>query len=122
MIRYSLLAVVLAGIMVYSWRDWYRALCLLIVLVAVLERPDMPHTMLGIQGLNPFNICLAGILIAWAFCRDRRLPMWDAPRWFTVAFSLFSGVMVIGSIRLLLDPSSLQGTVPGLARYTTSSL
>lgn len=124
MIRYTLLALFIAFILVYSWKDWFRALCLLVVLVAVLERPDVHGSLLGVQGLNPFNIALVGILVAWAFSRSRPTLEWDAPRWFNVGLSLFAGVMLISFTRLFADPSSLVETGAGLIplRYTTSGL
>ena len=46
-------------------RDWFRGLCFMLPLLAVLERPDMPREVLGIGGLNPFNILMLIVLIAW---------------------------------------------------------
>ena len=49
----------------YAWKDWYKSLCALIVLMAFLEHPDMPRTMFSIQGLNPWNLLLLVIIVAW---------------------------------------------------------
>jgi hypothetical protein len=64
MIRLSLLAVYVAAAALYAGKDWYKSLCALVLLMAVEEHPDMPKTMLGIQGLNPWNLLLAVVVIA----------------------------------------------------------
>lgn len=104
MIRYTLLWLFVFGLMRYAWRDWCKSLCILLTMLAVLERPDMPKHIFGIQGLNPFNVALAGILVAW-FAQPREKS--DVPRWFTVLFSLYIAVMVISTARLMLNPSYL---------------
>jgi O-antigen ligase len=104
MIRYTLLWLFVGGLMRFAWRDWCKALCVLVTLLAVLERPDMPKSIFGIQGLNPFNVALLGILAAW-FAQPPEKS--DVPRWLTVLFSLYVGVMLISTLRLLLDPSYL---------------
>jgi O-antigen ligase len=123
-IRYAALAIVLAAIMAYAWKDWFRALCLLVVMVAVLERPDMPASMLGIPGLNPFNIGLGGILLAWGVAPSGWRGGWDAPRWFNVTLSLLAFIVLVGFVRLLADPSNLAPTGLGLSpdRYDTFGL
>lgn len=124
MIRYSILGLFIAALVAYSWKDWFRALCLLIMVVAVLERPDMPKSMLGIQGLNPFNVGLAGIVLAWALTRSRETLEKNAPPLFNLMLSLLAGVMLIGFLRLLVEPSNLVATGVGLnpTRYTTFGL
>ena len=107
MIRYTLLWLFVFGLIRYAWKDWCKALAILIVLLAVLERPDMPKQMFGIQGLNPFNLTLAGILAAWVGSRGREKYSWDLPRWLTVLFVCYVGIMLISTARLLADPSYL---------------
>jgi O-antigen ligase len=104
MIRYTLLWLFVFGLIRYAWRDWCKSLCILVTMLAVLERPDMPKHIFGIQGLNPFNVALAGILIAW-FAQPREKS--DVPRWLTVLFSLYIVVMVVSTARLMLNPSYL---------------
>jgi O-antigen ligase len=113
MIRYAALVLVLTAIMAYAWKDWFRALCLLVVMVAVLERPDMPAAMLGIPGLNPFNVGLGGILLAWGVVPSGLRRGWDGPRWFNVLLSLLACVVLVGFARLLADPSYLLSTGAG---------
>jgi O-antigen ligase len=123
MIRYAALTLVLTAIMAYAWKDWFRALCLLVVMVAVLERPDMPASILGIPGLNPFNVGLGGILLAWSLAPNDRRQTWDAPRWFNVLLSLLACLVMVGFVRLLADPSNLlTGAGIGAPRFTTFGL
>lgn len=107
MIRYTALWLFVAGVIRYAWRDWCKALCILIVMLSALERPDMPKSMFGIQGLNPFNITLAGILAAVLFSQSSRREPWDVPPWLTRLFILYLGVMLISTARMLIDPSYL---------------
>ena len=107
MIRYSLLWLFVAGLIRYAWKDWCKALAVLIVLLAVLERPDMPKQMFGIPGFNPFNVALAGILVAWVANFRRENYMWDVPRWLSVLFVLYIGLMLVSTARMLVDPSYL---------------
>jgi O-antigen ligase len=107
MIRYSLLWMFVSGVMAYAWRDWVKALCVLVLLLGVLERPDMPKQIFGIQGLNPFNLTLAGILAAWVSQALRERPRWDIPRSLTLLFALYLSVMALSTARMLIDPSYL---------------
>lgn len=65
MIRTTLLWMLVAFLAAYSWRDWYKALCGLILLMAVVEHPDFPKTVMGVQGINPWNILLFVVFFAW---------------------------------------------------------
>ena len=71
MIRITLLWLFVTVVSVYAWRDWYRAVCALIVMMAVIQHPDMPKSLFEIQGLNPWNIVLASTVCAWWRARRR---------------------------------------------------
>ena len=107
MIRITLLWLFVAFLAVYSWRDWYKACCGLILLMAVVEHPDMPKSMLGIQGLNPWNILLAAILPAWLASRRLERLRWDMPTHVSALLLAFLAIIVIGVLRLLHDPGEL---------------
>lgn len=107
MIRYTLLWLFVGGLIRYAWKDWCKALAILILMLAVLERPDMPKQMFGIQGLNPFNVALAGILVAWVATHRRDRHAWNVPHALTILFVLYMVVMIISTARLLRDPSYL---------------
>jgi len=93
---------------VVSFRDWYKGLCLAIPILAVLERRDIPRGLFNIDGLNPYNILLVFVLIAFMFQNDRTVPPPtinpNIKRLLTIYFILFFTAF----IRLLLDYDSLQ--------------
>lgn len=101
MIRLALLFIFLALVIAYSWKDWYKSLCGLIILMAVIEHPDMPKSIYGIQGLNPWNIAFLFIAVAWIFNRSGEGLRWDMPRNVTVLLLLYLCVILIGFARML---------------------
>jgi O-antigen ligase len=99
----------------YAWRDWFKALCGLIVLMAVMNHEDMPRSIMGIQGLNPWNVLMFFIVLSWAASRSREGLVWDMPRPITVLLLLYLGVVLVGFARLMADRSHLD-------HMTTTSL
>ncbi len=65
MLRLGLLWLYIIGVGIYAWKDWYVGLCGLILLVAVVQHPDMPKSIAGIQGLNPWNILFISVVFSW---------------------------------------------------------
>ena len=86
---------------VYAWRNWFVSLCGLILLTTLSQHHDMPRTMLGIAGLNPWNLVLGVILVAWL---TQRRPGYDhPPRYFLVAFAAYVALLVLGGVRAMFD-------------------
>ena len=108
-IRITVLYLVVAGLSIYAWKDWFKSLCGLILLMAVIEHEDMPKTMLGIQGLNMWNVLFLMILLAWIASRRRDNLTWDMPRHVNVLLLLYLGVIVLGFLRAVFDRSYLSG-------------
>jgi O-antigen ligase len=106
-IRTTALWLVIIGLLGYSWKDWYKALCGLILLMAVAQHPDFPKTVLGIPGLNPWNLLLFNILVAWWVQRRDEGLRFDLPRNITVILLLYLLVVVIGFVRILGDTTIL---------------
>ncbi len=106
-IRIAVLYLVVAGLSIYAWKDWFRSLCGLILLMGVIEHEDMPKSMLGIQGLNLWNVLFLMILLAWAASRRRENLTWDMPRHVSASLILYLGVIVVGFLWALLDRSHL---------------
>lgn len=107
MIRLTALWLFVAAMAAYSRRDWYVSLCGLILLMAVIEHPDMPKSMLGIQGLNPWNLLLAVVVVAWLAGRRREGLTWDMPRPVAVLLLTYLGVVVIAFARMMVDRSHM---------------
>jgi O-antigen ligase len=103
------------GLCLYAWKDWFKSLCGLIVLMAGLEHADMPRTLFGIPGLNPWNLLFGVILLAWIVSRRREGLRWDMPRRVGVLLLLYMGVIIIGVLRAILDRGQYQ-------EYPVSSL
>ena len=48
--RVYALYLLVACLSLYAYRDWFKSLCGLILLMAVIEHSDMPKSIMGIQG------------------------------------------------------------------------
>ena len=55
-IRITALYIVVIALACYAWKDWFKSLCGLILMMAIFEHEDMPRTMFGIPGLNMWNV------------------------------------------------------------------
>ena len=106
MLRLALLMGVVAAISIYAWRDWYKSLCALILLIGIIQHPDFPTSMGGIQGANPWNLALLSIVLAWATKRSREGLTWDMPGHVTVLLLMYLAVVVAGWIRMMLEPTA----------------
>lgn len=109
MIRQKVLYLATFGLATLAWKDWYKSLCGLIVLMAFIEHRDWPKTMYAMQGLNPWNLLLAVIVVAWAFNRKREGLIWDMPRSVSLLFLLYMAVIVSGFFRMMLGPGEVEG-------------
>lgn len=107
-IRVTALYVLVIGLCIYTWRDWFACLCCLIVLMSGMAHPDMPRAMFGIVGLNLWNVLFGAIALAWAVCRHREGLTWDMPRCVSLLLLLFLGVIAIGVLRAALAPGYYQ--------------
>jgi O-antigen ligase len=101
MIRLIFLWMFIFFLAVYAWKDWYKALCGLILFMAFLEHPDMPKNIMGFQGLNPWNILLLNILLAWAVGRKNEGLTWDMPARINWVLLLYLCIITIGFVRFI---------------------
>ena len=93
---------------IYAWRNWFASLCAAIVLMAVLEHPDMPKGIGGIQGLNPWNFLMLNVLLAWRRNRRYEALRWDLPPHVSKLALAYLFVILWGFGRLLLDMGNLK--------------
>lgn len=105
--RLLALGLVVLGLSIYARKDWYKSLCGLIVLTAVLEHKDMPRTIFDVPGLNPWNLLFFIILLAWVVQRKREKLRSDMPRVPGTLLLLGLGVVLFGFLRLIADRQSL---------------
>jgi len=108
MIRYTLLWLFIAWVSTIAWKDWYKGVCGLIILMAVLERPDMPHSILGIPGLNPWNILLIVTVCSWLIHKKREGLHWDMPKGVKTLLLLMFLLFTIGFLRIFIDGQGLE--------------
>ena len=106
-IRALTLYIVVAGLSIYSWKDWFKSLCGLILLTTVMGRPDFPERFAGIQGLNLWNFLFANVFLAWLMNRRRQGLVWDMPRNINLFLVLWLGVILVGWVRMIVDRSQL---------------
>jgi len=102
-IRITALYILVTFLCIYAWKDWFKSLCGLILLMAVIEHPDMPKSILEIQGLNLWNVLFVMIFLAWATSRRREGLRWDMPRHVTVLLLMYLGVILVGALRVVSD-------------------
>jgi O-antigen ligase len=107
-IRITALYVFVAVLLVYAWKDWFKSLCGLILLMAVIEHEDMPKSIFGIQGLNMWNVLFLGIFLAWLASRRREGLTWDMPRHISVLLLMYLAVVLVGVLRAALDRSHIE--------------
>ncbi len=100
-----MLVIFLAG---YAWRDWYKSLCGLILLMAVVQHPDFPNSVFGIHGLNPWNFLLAMVVFAWLAARKREGLTLDAPKYAFWFLAAFFALIILSYARLAGDLGSLE--------------
>jgi len=112
-IRIVALYIFVFSLCIYAWKDWFKSLCGLILLMAVIEHGDMPKSLLGIQGLNLWNVLFAVIFIAWLTNRRREGLIWDMPRHIAILLLMCIGVIVIGVVRAIFDRGEFQGYSTG---------
>ena len=108
-IRIAGLFLLAAGLGLYAWKDWFRSLCGLIVLMAFLEHRDMPKNLFGIQGLNAWNLLLCVICAAWLTSRRREGLQGDMPSTAGLLLLMYLGVVAVGVVRAALDHGHLAG-------------
>jgi oligosaccharide repeat unit polymerase len=101
-----------ASLSFYAWKDWFISLCGLILLMAFIEHESMPKHIMGIQGLNPWNLLFTAIVLAWAVNRRREGLTWDMPRHVSILLLMYLAVIVVGIMRLMLDRGYLPDWYP----------
>jgi len=110
MIRLGILWFTVIFIGAYAWKDWYRGLCGLVLLIGILEYPDVPKSIFGVTGLNFFNLLLLNVFFAWQAQRQREKLTWDMPAHMNVLLLLYFGVILVGWYRMFSDPGLMSAT------------
>ncbi|MFT6139466.1 MAG: O-antigen ligase [Psychromonas sp.] len=107
MIRITLLTFLIAYLSVYAWKDWFRAACWLVLLMAFVEHPDMPKGIAGVPGLNHWNFLFVNVVFSWLVNRKKEKLAWDMPKHFNLLLFLYGLLIFISVIRYLSDHSGV---------------
>ncbi len=95
------------ALMVYAWRSWFVSTCGLILLSVVMQRRDFPSYLMGINGLNAWNLLLLATLVP-AFVQiaggQRKI---DVPRSVIILFGTFSFMIFVAYARTATDLGAL---------------
>ena len=100
-IRHFVMYIFVAILSVYAWKDWFKSLCGLILLTALVKRYDFPTSVGSIQGLNLWNILFANVFVAWLVTRRHQGFFWDMPRNVNVFLVLWLVVILVGWARMM---------------------
>jgi O-antigen ligase len=114
MIRLTALWLVVFAVGIYTWKDWFRGLCGLVLLLGILEYPDVPRSMFGVPGLNFFNLLLVNVVFAWLAQRRHEGLKWDMPPLVSSLLVVYLFLIFIGWIRLFRDPAYLEDSSTSL--------
>jgi O-antigen ligase len=92
----------------YGWKDWFPPAVSLVLMIAVHDHPDMPREILGVPGLNLWNLLLLATVPAWLAGRRREGLRWDMPPLATGLLAIYLAIIVVGFLRLAFDPGPVQ--------------
>jgi len=105
MIRLTLLTLLIAYLSVYAWKDWFKAACWLLLLITIIQHPDMPKNIGGIHGFNLWNVLFLNVVLSWLLNRKALNLSWDMPNHLNKLFFIYAFILIISVLRMLLDQS-----------------
>ena len=103
MIRITLLTLLIAYLRVYAWKDWFRAICWLVLLMAFFQHPDMPKAIGGVPGLNHWNFLFVNTVLSWLSNRKKEKLTWEMPRIINILLFIYAFFIFTSVTRYLLD-------------------
>jgi O-antigen ligase len=93
------------GFSFYAYRNWFASLCASVFLMAFLKHPDMPRSVLGLPGVNMWNLLVGNVVVAWWIDRRREGIEWDMPRSLKIGLRLYLAVITISFLRMFINPT-----------------
>lgn len=121
MIRITLLTLLIAYLSAYAWKDWFRAACWLVLLMAFIEHPDMPKSVAGIPGLNHWNFLFLNTVLSWQVNRKKEKLTWDVPKFINTLLFIYALFICISVIRYFSDNSGMTELFESMGRATPSN-
>ncbi|MBL8878178.1 MAG: O-antigen ligase family protein [Phycisphaerales bacterium] len=109
MIRLSLLYLFVGALSIVAFRDWFIALCGLILLTVLQQHPDMPSQMFGITGLNPWNACFLAVICGFFLQRSHQqaAPAPTAPLFRGLLWT-YVAMVAVSALIAVVDASSVK--------------
>lgn len=105
-LRITFAVVAVFALSLLAWRGkWHVAACALVVMMAFLERRDMPRTIFGIPGLNLWNCLCLNVTCAWLCWRAREGLRWSVPAGLRWPGLLYLFVVTSAFVRSFIDPT-----------------
>ena len=102
-LKQLLIFAIVAFFCVHARKNAFHSLCALLALVGLMENRDwVPRSLLGIPGLNPWNILLVSTVIFW---RRQRSIHSRVPGYVVFWFSIYCIAVFLSTLRLLLSPT-----------------
>jgi len=122
MIRITLLTLLIAYLSAYAWKDWFRAACWLVLLMAVIEHPDMPKSVAGIPGLNHWNFLFLNTVLSWQINRKKEKITWEMPKFINTLLFIYAAFICISVIRYFSDHSGMTELFESMGRGAPSNI
>lgn len=105
-IRVIVCYLAILALIILSWRrSWFIGACGAVVLMALVENPEMPRMVFGIPGLSPWNLLMFNVTLAWWNQRKYDGSAWDMPRGASRLLIFFIGTMFVAFLRLIISPT-----------------
>jgi hypothetical protein len=91
-------------IIVYAQRNWFGALCALIVFTALKDYPSLPNPMEA-KGVNHWSIMLLGVTAGWIIARFATKAPFNIPKIWLVLLGIYlcAEFLALGRLCLNLD-------------------
>ncbi len=109
--RAALIWLVVVGLAGYAWRNWFVSTCGLILLSVIMQRQDFPQYLMGINGLNPWNVLLLVVVLSWWVHRRGELRPLDLPRPVVTLLVVCSAVVFVAYARAATDLGTLSSAL-----------
>lgn len=122
MIRITLLTLLIAYLSVYAWKDWFRAACWLVLLMAIFQHPDMPKAVADVPGLNHWNFLFINTVLAWLSDRKKKKLKWEMPSNINFLLWCYSLLIILSVVRYFSDSSGVTELYESLGRLPPSKL
>jgi hypothetical protein len=87
----------------YSFRDWFKPACVLVVMMAIYGHPSMPTNVLGVQGANPWNLLLMFTVLGFLALKKKENLKWDLDGLMKFLIFIYGVVIIVSFVRLYAD-------------------